>query len=136
MDGNAKSLYEHEADVKRDVEQCWAEMLNYYQRNDSRASLIPSDTIIEALKSEREAAAFDDYREGIIAEYLKGRDAVCIYQLWREALHPYANDVPKLTRAESNEIAEILVNRLHWTRGTARTFLNYGKQKAFLRPES
>ena len=115
--------------------QSWAEMYHYYITGNNLSSLTTQDeNIITCIQKEREAAAFEDHREGLIAEFLEGKEATCIYEIWTQVFHPSVTDIPKLTRSESNEIAEILVNRLHWTRGTSRVFSGCGKQKSFLRP--
>ena len=137
MNGNAKRLFAHEQEVREDIRQCWAEAYFHYLKGDDFASLVTNDKILlESINEAQQDAECDDYREGLIAEYVSGKNSVCIIEIWRNVLHPNAIDVPDLTRAKSNELSEILVSKLHWRRGKAMRFPDYGVQKAFFPPEN
>lgn len=75
----------------------------------------------------------DDYRVGLIEEYLKGKNKVCIFQIWRDVFHDGKKCPPKISRKDSMEIAKMLVNALGWDRGYAEEFPEIGKQKAFVK---
>lgn len=78
----------------------------------------------------------DDYRVGLIEEYLKGKSKVCIFQIWSDVFHDGKKCPPKISRKDSNEIAKILVDALRWERGYAEKFPGIGQQKAFIKRTS
>lgn len=83
-----------------------------------------------------DSGSFEDYRVGIIEEYLKGHNQVCLIQVWNEAL--FSDRIfgaPKMSRKDSNEIANIIVKTLGWERRSTSNFGKYGKQKCYSRPE-
>ena len=115
---------------------CWAEALHHFRQQDAFSSLTPKPEALEAIKAAQSSEEFSDYREGLIEDFVAGKSAVCLYAIWAELLHPGVTDIPKMTRSESNELAEILTCKLHWTRGGTVRFPNYGPQKAYYPPAS
>ena len=79
-------------------------------------------------------AVEEDYRIGLIEDYLKDKDRVCIFELWKEALD---NPNTKPTRKDSNEIALILQSMRDWERcPTAQRYGEYGVQMLWLKKSS
>jgi len=98
-------LYSWEKECKADILQCWAEALYKYKNNDLPCYMSIS---IESVVQERQAAAVeDDYRVGMIEEYITKHklNRVCIKELWEYALR---RDPERYSRRESNEIVMIL----------------------------
>ena len=129
-------VYEHEGEIKRDIEQCWAEMLYYHKAGDAFASLTPRIELLNEIQQQQEDAEIDDERIGLIAEYVEGRKRICLYEIWRDVFYPNAAVIPKIPRSDSMDMASILVNHLKWKRGKTESFGNLGKQKSFYAPEN
>ena len=137
--GDARTLYDNEADTKSYIRQCWAEMVHAYQNGDALARPVPSADALDAIRTNREAATEDDYRVGLIGKFLDDhpeKDAVCLRELWESALHPDETRLPEMRRGDSNDLAEILIHNFGWSRGDAQYFGKLGRQKAFVRPRS
>ena len=131
---NGRFLYEHESEAKAEILQCWAEMTQAYLRGDSFASPTPKSDLLSEIKSQQTDAEVEDYRVGLIAEYVKHKSKVCLYQIWKEVFHKDAFNVPIMARKDSLELAEILTNQLGWTRGNTENFDGVGRQKSFHAP--
>jgi hypothetical protein len=70
-------------------------------------------------------AVEDDYRVGMIENYVKNKDKVCILELWKYALD---NEFSKPTRRESNELTLILQSFGGWERGKVEHHSAFGNQ--------
>lgn len=134
---SAAHLYNHAAEVKADIAQAWAEMLAAYQAGDDLSRPVEKIDLMESIKAEQTSAEVEDWRVGVIGEYIKDKPRVCLIEIWCEALNPNSFTPPKMTRKDSNEIAEILVHSFGATRGNPTTFgPKYGQQKAFYLPDN
>ena len=80
---DTKTLYHSKGVVKEEILQCWAEMYQYFIARDKHAVLIPNDEILQEIQQRQEEAETEDYREGMIAEYVAGKERVCIVQICR-----------------------------------------------------
>ena len=82
--------------------------------------------------TDAEAAQQDDWRQGMIEEYLKDKNRTCLIQVWQEALFPdRAPHFPELKRRDANTLTAIICNKMGWVRGNAENFDGYGKQKSY-----
>ena len=131
---DGRDLYQHKAECQAYIRQCWAEMLVAYRNGDALAAPVANAELLQIIKEEQKAAAVEDWRVGVIGEYLDKKNRTCVRELWTEALHPNTSNPPDMRRADSNDLAEILTHELGWVRGGVERFNDYGKQKAFLRP--
>lgn len=122
-------LFDHEAEIKADILQCWAEakaklgtkeMQPYADRN-----------LTEEIRKHQDKAMEDDYREGLISDYLEDKTEICVLELWQEAL---GNRYNKPTKKDSNEIGLIMQSVDGWekARKAIRT-KEYGVQKVWVR---
>ena len=126
-------LYDNIEACQEDIKQAWAEMYHAYLADDPLASLVPSKAVADEIKRQQESISEDDWRVGVIEDYLKDKDRVCILQIWTELLSKYGFTRP-LTSKDSKDIGNILVNQLGWRRGYTETFDGICKrQKAFYR---
>jgi len=88
-------------------------------------------TLIGQIKRQQETAQEDDYRVGLIAKYLRGRDVVCGIELWEEALD---GKPVKPTQRDLMDIRLIMQNMEGWTRSKDRPYLGkYGRQRVWER---
>ncbi len=122
-------LFAHEAEIKADILQCWAEakakMLKGEMPPFAKPELMPE------IRRNQQCAVEDDWRDGLIEDYLKDKHEVCILELWQRAL---GNDFSKPTKKDSNEIALILQGMPEWKKASkSKTMSGYGVQKFWIR---
>ena len=85
-------------------------------------------TMRKLIRQKQEEATQDDYRIGMIRDFLETKTEVCIPMLWHEALKMRSDLKP--TRKDSNEIALIMQNMTGWERQESpRRFRSYSLQK-------
>ena len=134
VDVDGRWLYEHEEECKADILQAWAEMKHAFDNNLPLAKPVADAALLSTIKEEQVAAEQDDWREGLIEQYLNGKEKVCLIEVWQRALYqnrsPY---YPEMTRRDACALSTILCNKLGWSRGNVCDFGNYDRQKAFYR---
>lgn len=134
VDVDGRWLYEHEEECKADILQAWAEMKHAFDNGLPLAKPVADAALLSTIKEEQVAAEQDDWREGLIEQYLNGKEKVCLIEVWQRALYqnrsPY---YPEMTRRDACALSTILCNKLGWSRGNVCDFGNYGRQKAFYR---
>ncbi len=110
--------------IKEYILQCWAEAKVLFDNGELHP--YPNPDLTKEICSEQSAALEDDYRVGIIRDYVSDKNEVCILQIWRDALKEINN---KPSRKDSNEITEILNGLDDWERQTkVKRFYDYGVQ--------
>ena len=120
------NLYEKEKEIKHYVEQCWAEALILYEKGELKPYVYPD--LIELVRKKQSDATQDDYRVGMIRDFLESKQEVCIPMLWYEALGMRGDLKP--TRKDSNEIALIMQSMAGWERSeTPKRFKDYALQR-------
>jgi len=126
-------LFNNENAIKDDILQCWAEA-KYKFDNTSEMQPFPNKELLSQIKSMQNDAVEDDYRDGMISEYLKDKTEVCILELWQKALK---NDFSKPSKRDSGDIALILQNHEEWERiKVSKRTAEYGSQKVWVKKQS
>ena len=121
-------LFKWEYTIKADIRQCWAEALHKYRAGELKPYV--DLKLRSIIKEQQNAAVEDDYRIGIIEDYLDrmvkstNNPEVCIIELWEKALNM---EHARKTRKDADDIAVIL-NKLGWTQHRQGRTSNYGKQ--------
>ena len=131
-DSNVYELNKHEAEVKQYIEQAWAEAMQLYR--DGNLQPYPKADIVKAIKEAQEAAIEDDYRIGLIEQFLMEYkseigDTTCVYDIWLNAL---GETERKPERKDSNAISQIMRD-LGWQLTNRKVQTDYGRQRAFMR---
>lgn len=126
---NGYEVHRREQEIRAYIRQCWAEAKALYDRGEIPPYPNP------ALKAEIEAAQYaateEDYRVGLIEEYLYGRDVVCVLELWKYAL---GNEYSKPSRWESDNIVKIMGKQQEWRRvSKGKRFTEFGHQRYWKR---
>lgn len=119
-----KSLFDRQA--IDDFEQAWAEIMHEYHENGERFDLnIPENIRLHA-EQENQKHLEEDPKIGMIENYLRDKDHVCIVEIWENAL----NGIGTPKRSESNEINEIITMCINgWKKDGKKTrFGKYGPQ--------
>ena len=120
-------LFNFKDEIRSDILKCWAEAKFKY---DNGKMLPYADiNLVGEIKKHQLNSVEDDYREGMIENYLTNKDEVCIVELWQKALN---NEFTKPTKKDSNDIALILQSLGGWERETKsiRTS-DYGIQRVW-----
>ena len=89
--------------------------------------------LVEEIRNRQNDAVEDDYRIGMIEDYLEGRDMVCILELWKNAL----GESIKPSKRDSNDISLIMQAQPGWEKSkNPRRFPDFGRQTAWIRSKS
>ncbi len=119
-------LYEKESEIKDYILQCWAEALSLYGEGKLKPYADP--TLIQIIREQQASATQDDYREGMIRDFLETKNEVCIPMLWHEALKMRSDLKP--TRKDSTEIGLIMQNCEGWVKQRKlKKFKDYSSQR-------
>ena len=125
MNSSGYDLHDHKEEIQADILQAWAEAKSLYDKGELKP--YADRNLLEEIRKMQGQAVEDDYRVGLIEAYIKEKDAVCILELWKNAL---GNEFSKPTRRESNEIALILQSFSGWVRDDKPSrSLVYGLQR-------
>lgn len=123
-------IFGNKAKLQEEIRQCWAEALAKIETEYMHPSA--NKTISDEIETNQKQYMEEDYREGMIRDYIADKDKVCIAELWEHALNC---ELPKMTRKDSNDIALILQGVEEWEKGTTARFDNYGTQVVWKRKE-
>ncbi len=124
---DAGELYQREEELHNDIIQCWAEAKAKYDKGEM--STVIDYSVIDCAREAQADAVEEDYRVGMIAEYLEGRQIVCGIELWQKALN---NRDSKPNRKESNDIVLIMQGFEEWERmSNVFRFGEYGHQRGW-----
>lgn len=103
-------LFDAEKECRDYICQCWAEAKALYDKG--KLKPYADKSLMKEIKIAQDEAVEDDYRVGMIEDFLSTHTETCILQLWKEALQ---NEFTKPTKKDSNDIALILQS-LGWKR--------------------
>ncbi len=122
-------LFSMEKEIKNDILMAWVEAKVKYDKGE----MLPYADIklLDEIRRKQAEAVEDDYRVGLIQEYLSDKNETCIIELWQKALN---NEQQKPTKKDSNDIAQILDSLDEWERNPkTRRFYEYGPQNVWER---
>lgn len=106
-------MFDHREELKAYIEQCWAEAYQLFLQD--KLPPVLDKSLIEEVQFHQESALEDDYRIGMITQYLNDKqdgEYTCIIELWERAL----GETVKPTRKDSNEISLIMQNLPGWVK--------------------
>lgn len=126
-------LFDHEAECREYIKQCWAEMREKYKANDPGAQNFAKRELVEVYRERQDAARQDDWREGAIESYLATKapgDFVCVRELTNKALaNGGVGHDPSVV--ESKDIGMIMSRFEDWERKGVHYFSEWGKQRSW-----
>ena len=125
---NGIELFKQQEQARADILQCWLEAKHNY--DNKNYSLIASSAIQEDIERMQTDAVEDDWRVGMISEFLKSNNKVCVKMLWDKALNLEHKDC---TKKDSNDIVSIMENMTDFERATTIRFDIYGTQRGWIR---
>ena len=119
-------LFDHKNEVKEYIRQCWAEAKAKY--NTEFMQPYAKHELVEIIRQKQAEAVEDDFRVGMIQDYLDDKTEVCILELWQQALK---NGETKPSKKDSLDIALILTGNFpEWEKqSVVKRFPEYGVQK-------
>lgn len=118
-------LFGRENEVKEYIRQCWAEAKAKY--NTDFMQPYAKHELVDIIRQKQAEAVEDDFRVGMIQDYLENKTEVCILELWQQALK---NGDSKPSKRDSNDIALIMSGLAEWEKQpSVKRFTEYGIQK-------
>lgn len=131
---NGYFLFDHQAEIRDYIIQCWAEASVRYK--DGKMPPVADPSLVSVYQEKQAEAMEDDWRVGIIERYLKskcGGDRVCVKELFDHAL--YSDDATRQPSfKDSREIGEIMDRMAGWKRLPKVTKTrDYGAQRCWER---
>lgn len=122
-------LFSCQEEIKADIAQCWAEALHRMRAGELPPVADPN--LIPDIRQMQDMAREDDYRVGLIEEYVRDKEQVCNIELWEEAL---GNKLQKPTNKDISEITSIMQVLDAWERVKERRYIpKYGQQRVWNR---
>ena len=123
VNSSGYDLHDHKEEIQADILQAWAEAKYLYDKGELQP--YADRNLLAEIRERQEMAVEDDYRVGMVTEYVSRKDKVCILELWKYALD---NEWSKPTRRESNELTLILQSIGGWERGKIERHSEFGNQ--------
>lgn len=125
-------LYKSKTEVQEYIRQCWAEAKHLY--DNGKLNPYADQSILSVIREKQAESVEDDYREGMIKEYLDGKTCVCSIEIWENALK---NHNIKPSRKDSRDISLIMKKMEGWEKQgrTIRT-QEYGVQRCWVKKRS
>lgn len=127
--GDAARLYAERETLSYELAQAWAEMTKAYKTGDPLANPAPRRELAREFTAAQEAAQVDDWRVGVLRDWLPNFDRVCISQCV-EYLQSFDRSISQSNRL-SREIGQMLTNVFGWRRSGLARFDGYGVQREF-----
>lgn len=103
VNSSGYDLHDHKAEIQADILQAWAEAKCLYDRGE--LAPFADKALLNSMREHQNKAVMEDYREGLIEDYLSRKEKVCVLELWKRALD---NPFTKPTRKDSSEIVMII----------------------------
>ena len=104
-------LYSREAEIRAELEQCWAEA--YHKRETPYMRCTPDTKLLKRIQQEQEAATIDDPFLSLIRSYLDGKSETCVLEIYYDAYGHSSFDRP--SKADRNDIG-LLLQKAGWRR--------------------
>lgn len=128
VNSSGYDLHDQKEEIQADILQAWAEAKHLYDLGELEP--YANRSLLGDIRKKQEQAVEDDYRIGMVEDYLRRKEKVCIMELWKFALK---NEFTKPTRRESNELSLILQSLGEWERGKIEKHEAFGNQMFWYR---
>jgi len=127
---NGFELYEHEQECKQDILQCWLEAKEWF--DSGNYSLVVNKEILDDIKEQQQNCLEDDWRIGVIENYISNKNRTCVKDIWDNAFN--YKDKP-ITKKDSNDIVAIFDTEFldDWEKSSTIRFEQYGRQRGWIR---
>ncbi len=128
-------LFKREKELKDEIRQCWAEAVHMYKAGELKP--FADQSLIGDIRQAQEGSMEDDWRVGMIAEYLEKKaigEKVSVIEVWYDALN--MDDKSRPDRKDSIEISQIIAAMPGWVRQKNASRCKYGMQKQYVKMEN
>lgn len=134
---NGYELFDHEAEVREYILQCWAEARAKLDTSEMQA--FAKRELGETFAAKQEDAMQDDSRLGLIMEYLSSKskgDYTCVIELKCEALN-VGSEFPQMPSMQESKDISMMMNKIPgWEQLEGkRSCGKYGPQKAWMKTD-
>lgn len=130
-------VYKHEDEIRDYILQCWAEARDLYK--EGKMPNYADQSLVQFYRVAQENAMQDDWRVGAIKQFLDKKipgELTCVREVCHRALSPNPDFPHDPTRAESNDIVQILNKMQGWKQcETNKRVGIYGTQKCWVKLE-
>ena len=125
-------LLDNEEMIRGYIRQAWAEAVQLYRDNNLQP--FAKKEVLELIRAAQEAAMEDDWRVGMIEQYLEDTKkmpgaTVSVIELWHCALKEPEESKP--ARGDSIAITQIILNVPGWIKCQNMITTKWGRQKGF-----
>ena len=127
---NGYELYEHEQECRQDILQCWLEAK--YNFDNNNYSLVANKEILDQIKENQNKYVEDDWRIGVIEDYIKDKDRTCVKDIWDNA---FKYSEKAITKKDCNDIVAIFDSEFteDWEKSSSIRFALYGRQRGWIK---
>lgn len=127
---NGYELFEHEEECRKDILQCWLEAKHNFDTGNY--SLVANKEILDQIQKIQNDCVEDDWRVGIIEDYIKDKDRTCVKDIWDNA---FKYKEKAITKKDSNDIVAIFDTEFKddWEKAATIRFKDYGRQRGWIR---
>lgn len=129
---NGYDIYDHEAEIREYILQCWAEAREKLHTKEMQP--FADRKLLDKYQEAQENAMQDDWRVGAIQDFLEKKspgELTCVRELCHRALSPNPDFPKEPTLVESKDIGKILNRLKGWERVGSRKIGIYGNQKCW-----
>lgn len=129
---NGYDLFDHEAEIREYILQCWAEARDLY-----RSGKMPNFAdrkLTDAYREAQENATQDDWRVGAIAAFLDRKnpgELTCVREVCHRALSPNPDFPKEPSLVESKDIGSIITRLPEWEKVGLKNIGAYGRQRCW-----
>lgn len=118
-------LFDREKEIREEIRMCWAEAVHKYKAGVLKP--FADQSLIGDIRQAQEGSMEDDWRVGMIAEYLEKKaigEKVSVIEAWYDALN--MDDKSRPDRKDSIEISQIIASIPGWVRQKNASRCKYG----------
>ena len=130
-------IFDHEAEIRAYIGQCWAEALFKY--NMGEMPNFANRKYIDLYREAQENAMQDDWRVGAIVQYLEQKmpgEYTCVRELCHKALSPNPDFPMDPGFTESKDIGMIMNKLPDWEPAGRHRIDSYGQQRSWRKKET
>lgn len=130
---NGYDIYDHEAEIRDYIGQCWAEAKE--KLHSAEMQPFADRKLLDKFREAQDNAMQDDWRVGAIQAFLDRKnpgELTCVRELCHRALSPNPDFPKEPSLVESKDIGKIMNRMRGWARcKSLRSVGNYGKQRCW-----
>lgn len=130
---NGYDIYDHEAEIREYILQCWAEAREHL--HDSLMQPFADRKLLDKFREAQDNAMQDDWRVGAIQAFLDRKnpgELTCVRELCHRALSSNPDFPKEPSLVESKDIGKIMNRLPDWRRCDGRRYIGmYGQQRCW-----